>query len=264
MLQINHQILENELKRNLIKPYKLIRNLFFAALTTLAGMFLGMLIHTFHRGLPYIAANVFIWSLATYNASQLGSDPSNVRQYLKNKISLKDIFIAKNLSLFILAFPIDFLLIVLACSILNDWSSFRQAMGLGISSVIICLGLGNIVSTLWVYEPLPFLSIKKDRQKLLDWGAFFTFASISATLALMIAFLAGGLIVKLIDISTTEGAIAGLIVILGWSIGCWVLCLYISNRILDGDKQKFISKLDGEVNLVNNKRLQKILKIKQQ
>ena len=150
MNKLNYSLLKEELSHNLSRPFRLPLNLAIAAIGTLGFIFIGMLINTFHRGLPYISANIFIWSLATYNASQLGSDSVNVLAYLKSRSSIRQLFLIKNISLLVLALPVDILLISLACTLLHDWSIFVQSIVVGLSAVIICLGMGNIVSALWV------------------------------------------------------------------------------------------------------------------
>ena len=261
MLSIDSGLLKKELSRGMSKPWKLPINLTIAALGTLAFIFAGIFVNSFHRGLPYISANIFIWTLATYNASQLGSDSSNVMSYLNKKKSLKEIFIIKNLSLLIIALPIDILLIVLACYVLNDWSSFGRSIFLGLAAVVICLGFGNIVSTLWVYKPKSFLKIRKDRLQLYDYGVFLALSYAGASLALLAAGIMGLILVSTLNLNNPFYAIiAGLIMVI-WATSIWLLSLSISKKIVSKYSVNFYYRLKGESIIIKNAKLKRILKV---
>lgn len=261
MLWINNKMLSNEIQQNLKKPWRLPRNLLFAALGTFAGIAVGILIHTFHRGLPYIAADIFIWSLATYNASQLGTDSKKVISHAKTSENLKQIFIAKNLTLLILAFPINLLLITIACAILGDWSKFGESIVLAISAVIICLGFGNIVSVVWVYKPISYLKMRHSRLQIFEYGIFIGIAYISATLALVLASVPGELILKNIKIHTLIGGIIGVGIMIFWAILLWIISLNYADSLTRKYKNHFYNRLNGNTVNIKNKKLKKILKV---
>ena len=262
MHSFNSEFLKEELSQNLSKPFRLPLNLAIAATGTLGFIFIGIFINTFHRGLPYIAANIFIWTLATYNASQLGSDSDNVLAYLKNQLSIRQLLLIKNLSLLILALPIDFLLIVLACSVLHDWSNFVQSIVVGLSAVIICLGIGNIVSTLWVYKPVSILKIRHDRVQVFEYSVFMALAYAGATFSLLIAAIPAVIIVHTINYHTFPGSLIGLMIIIAWTASVWLITLKISVIITEKYNDKFIGRLQGKPVTINSLRLKKILAIK--
>ena len=262
MHSFNSEFLKEELSQNLSKPFRLPLNLAIAATGTLGFIFIGIFINTFHRGLPYIAANIFIWTLATYNASQLGSDSDNVLAYLKNQLSIRQLLLIKNLSLLILALPIDFLLIVLACSVLHDWSIFVQSIVVGLSAVIICLGLGNIVSTLWVYKPVSILKIRHDRLQIFEYSVFMVLAYAGATFSLLIAAIPAVIIVHTINYHTFPGSLIGLMIMTAWTATVWLITLKISVIITEKYNDKFIGRLKGKPVTINSLRLKKILAIK--
>ncbi|MEI7838785.1 MAG: hypothetical protein WCI37_03305 [bacterium] len=262
MYKINGEMLKKELGQSLTKPFRLPINLVIAAIGTLAFIFAGILINNLHRGLPYIAANIFIWTLATYNASQLGSDSNNVIAYLKTKKSIKQLFLIKNLSLLILAFPIDIVLIIVACDLLHDWSEFVQSIVIGLSAVVICLGLGNIVSTLWVYSPTPFMKIRHDRVKMFDYSVFLILAYSSATFSLLIASLPVLLIIDNLNNHKFPGNLISLVIMVIWTIAIWLITLKISIHITSKYSDRFFNKLSGQPLNIKNLKLRKILKIK--
>jgi hypothetical protein len=262
MNKLNVELLKEELSQSLSKPFRLPLNLAIAAIGTLAFIFAGIFINTFHRGLPYISANIFIWTLATFNASQLGSDSNNVLAYLKNKSSIRQLFLIKNISLLILALPIDILLIVLACSVLNDWSNFVQSIVVGLCAVLICLGLGNIVSTLWVYKPQSILKIRHNRLQIYEYSVFLTLAYSSATISLLIAAIPAEIIIHTINYRIFPGSIIALLIMLVWTVTIWLITLRISTNITKKYHDRFIGRLNGKPVIVNSPRLKKILKIK--
>ncbi len=261
MPEINRQLLSLELKQGLSKPFRLPINLTLAAIGTLACIFLGIFFNTFHRGLPYIAANVFIWTLATYNASQLGSDSTNVLAYLKTKSSIKQLFLVKNLVLLVLSFPIDIILIIIACNILGDWSNFPEAIVLGLSAVIICLGLGNIVSTLWVYTPKSLIKIRHDRLQIYEYSVFITLAYISATFSLLIAYVPALIIIHYLNYRVLPGSLLSIGIMFAWAIIIWLSTLKISINISEKNKNQFIGRLSGNPIIIRNKKLKKILRV---
>ena len=262
MLTIDSLLLKEELNKSLKKPFRLPINLAIAAAGTLASIFIGILINTFHRGLPYIAANVFIWTLATYNASQLGSDSNKVLAYLDKQSSIKQLFLVKNVSLLILAIPIDIVLVIVACVILHDWSSFPQAIVLGLSAVIICLGFGNIVSTLWAYNPVSILKIRHDRVQMFEYSVFITLAYVSATFSLLIAAIPAGVIAHNINVHAFPGTLIGFIIIACWTGIIWGLTLKISVNITKKYYTRLSMRLSGKPVEINSPRLKKILKVK--
>ncbi len=262
MNKLNHSLLKEEFSRSLSRPFRLPLNLALAAIGTLGFIFIGMLINTFHRGLPYISANIFIWSLATYNASQLGSDSVNVLAYLKSRSSIRQLFLIKNISLLVLALPIDILLISLACTLLHDWSIFVQSIVVGLSAVIICLGIGNIVSTLWVYKPVSILKIRHDRVQMFEYSVFITLAYVSATFSLLIAAIPAGVIAHNINVHAFPGTLIGFIIIACWTGIIWGLTLKISVNITKKYYTRLSMRLSGKPVEINSPRLKKLLKVK--
>ena len=261
MNKLNYSLLKEELSRSLSRPFRLPLNLVIAAIGTLGFILIGMLINTFHRGLPYISANIFIWSLATYNASQLGSDSVNVLAYLKSRSSSRQLFLIKNISLLVLALPIDIVLISLACTLLHDWSIFVQSIVVGLSAVIICLGIGNIVSTLWVYKPVSILKIRHDRVQVFEYSVFMALAYSGATFSLFIAAIPALIIMNTINYSVFPGSLFGLLIMLIWTIAIWLVTLKISINITEKYKDRFIGRLNGERVIVKNPKLKKLLRV---
>lgn len=228
---------------------------------TFAGIGVGILIHTFHRGLPYIAADLFIWTLATYNVSQLGADAGRTRKHTAKKRSLKKLFFIKNLSLFMLALPIDLTLIIIACAVLNDWSKFWLAIVLAITAVIIGLGLGNIASVAWVYKPSSLWNMRRDRLRIFEYIIFITVAYLSATLSLLLATLPAWLLLIVIGIHSVIGVLVGLFILAVWAVGLWYLAAIFAESLSIRYRTFFIQRLDGNPLNIKNKRLKKILKI---
>jgi len=261
MHSFNSEFLKEELSRSLSRPFRLLLNLALAAIGTLGFIFIGMLINTFHRGLPYISANIFIWSLATYNASQLGSDSVNVLAYLKSRSSIRQLFLIKNISLLVLALPIDILLISLACTLLHDWSIFVQSIVVGLSAVIICLGLGNIVSALWVYKPVSILKIRHDRLQVFEYSVFMVLAYAGATFSLLIAAIPAVIIVHTINYHTFPGSVIGLMIITAWTATVWLITLKISVIITEKYEDRFIGRLNGNQSIIKSPKLKKILNV---
>jgi hypothetical protein len=252
--------IKSEAKHNLSRPWRLPKNLFIAAICTFAGIGIGIIIHTFHRGLPYIAADLFIWTLATYNVSQLGSDSSSTIQHITKNRSLRELFFVKNTSLFILALPIDLALIIIACAILNDWSKFWLAITLAISAVIIGLGLGNVASVAFVYKPTSLWGMRKDRLKIFEYLIFVSVAYVSATTALLLATIPGWLLLKIIGIHSLIGIIIGLLIVAVWSVGLWLISANLADKLGQRYRDFFISRLNGKPINIKNKRLKRILK----
>lgn len=257
----NYMSLRNEVIRNLSRPWRLPKNLFVAATCTFAGISVGIFIHTFHRGLPYIAADLFIWTLATYNVSQLGGDSVNALRHTSEKKSLKKLFFVKNVSLFIIALPIDLALIIIACSILGDWSKFWLAIVLAITAVIIGLGIGNFASVAWVYKPTSLWGMRKDRLMIFEYLIFITVAYISATAALILAFFPAWLLLKVIGVHSVPVIILGLIILAAWSISLWLLFANWANKLTVRYSGFVIDRLKGKPLSIRNKRLKKILKV---
>ena len=261
MRRINREPLKYELRQSIVKPWRLPRNMVLAAMGTFAGIGVGIIIHSFHRGLPYIAADVFVWTLATYNASQLGSDSDRVLEYSKNKDGIKELLLIKNLTLLIIALPIDTILVIIACSILGDWSKFWESILLATSSVIICLGLGNLVSVLWVYRPVSFLKMRKDRLLMFEYAIFIAISYVAATLAIALAMIPGEIILKTVKIHTLHGAIIGISIMIGWAIVLWILALIFADRLSNKYHDFFINRLNGNKLAIKNPRMKKILKV---
>lgn len=261
MRKIRLNGLGEEIRRDFARPYRLPRNLFLAALGTFGGIAIGILIHTFKRGLPYIAADVFIWTLATYNASQLGSDSLRVLAKARNTDRIKELFIVKNISLLMIAIPIDITLIIIACLILNDWSKLAESIILALSAVVICLGLGNLVSVLWVYSPIPFFRMLKDRVLILEYIIFISIAYLAASMAILLASIPGELILKYGNIHSFSGRLVGALIMLGWAFILWIIFLYWADSLSRKYRNLFVGRLSGErINIKNNK-IKKILKV---
>ena len=261
MNKLNYSLLKEELSRSLSRPFRLPLNLVIAAIGTLGFIFIGMLINTFHRGLPYISANIFIWSLATYNASQLGSDSVNVLAYLKSRSSSRQLFLIKNISLLVLALPIDILLISLACTLLHDWSIFVQSIVVGLSAVIICLGIGNIVSTLWVYKPVSIFKVRQNRLQVFEYSVFMIMAYGGATFSLLIAAIPATIIVHIIKYDTFPGSLIALLIMTAWTVAMWLITLMISINITEKYEDRFIGRLNGNQSIIKSPKLKKILNV---
>lgn len=253
--------LKRELKKALSRPWWLPRNLFISAIGTLGWIIISIHFHLFHKGLPYAAAEVFIWTLASYNASQLGSDSETVLKYTKQKRSLKELFILKNSTLLIFSIPVDIILISLACWFLGDWSRFWLAIPLAIVAVIISLGLGNIVSVAWVYKRDSLWKIRRNRLKIADYVIFVTLSYIAATLGLYLAVIPGNLLLHVTNLHSFSSVIFGLFLIFVWAIICWVVSLRLAERLAARYHGHFIGRLSGELMQVNNARLKKLLKL---
>lgn len=261
MNKINLTPLKHELSQELSKPWRLPRNLLFAALGTFAGLAVGVLIHGLKRGLPYIAADVFIWTLATYNAAQLGSDSLRVLNHTKKSNRIKELFIVKNITLLSIAVPIDIILIVIACTILGDWSKLGESVIYAISAVIICLGLGNLVSVIWVYNPISYLKLMKDRVLIFEYIIFISIAYIAATVAILLAAIPGELLIKNINIHSLSGKIIGTIIMLAWALLLWFIFLFWADNLSRKFNKQFIGRLNGERIKIKNSKLRKILKV---
>lgn len=254
-------LLKEEMSEALSKPWRLPRNLALAALATLAGISIGILIHTFHRGLPYIGADLFVWTLATYNACQLGSDSENVLKHTTTRQSLKAVFIYKNLSLLALALPIDMILITIACALLGDWSKFWYSVLLGLTAVIIALGFGNIVSVAWVYKPVSLWQYRHDRLKVFEYLIFLAISYISASAAIILAGAMGELLLKIINVHSFYQVIIGVAIMLFWAFVWWTIALNKADSLIKNHKNYFVGRLNGEPLKIKNKRAKKILKL---
>ncbi|MEI7682681.1 MAG: hypothetical protein WCJ24_00025 [Candidatus Saccharibacteria bacterium] len=253
-------LLNEELGRALARPWRLPLNLLLSAAGTLAGITIGVLIHTYHRGLPYAAANIFIWSLAFYNASQLGADADKVLKRAAKGRSLKSLFLYKNLALLIIAIPIDLALITFTCWVINDWNSYWFAILLAIIAVIISLGLGNIVSVVWVYKPASLWKMRHDRVRLVEYGIFLLISYLSATLALLLAFLPSNILLQVADTTSVIQVVSGIVILLSWAIFCWAIALGWANQLAFRYSDYFLGRLNGQTIKINNARLKKILK----
>ena len=254
-------MLKNEMKKAFSRPWRLPFNMFLAGVITLLGVGIGILTHRFHKGLPYVAAELFVWTLASYNASQLGSDSDKVLEHSAKSTTLKELFIVKNAALLLLAIPIDLFLIVLACSLANDWSRFGLAIILAFAAVIIGLGLGNIVSVVYVYKPVSLWKIRKDRLRLFELTVFGIVSYISATAALLLATIPAALLLKILNVSSIIEVMVGSCILVSWAMLWWVISLGWADKLARRYHGYFVGRLRGETLHIKNNRLKKLLKV---
>lgn len=256
-------MLKREMKKALSRPWRLPFNLMLSGVVTLMGVAISILLHRFHKGLPYVAAELFVWTLASYNASQLGSDSDKVLEHSAKNTTLKELFIVKNTALLLLAVPIDLILIVVACSIANDWSRFGLSIILAFTAVIIGLGLGNIVSVLWVYKPVSLWKIRHDRLRLFELLIFGTISYISATAALLLATIPAALLLKIFNVNSIIDVLIGSTILISWAIMWWAITLSWADGLARRYEGYFINRLKGETLHIKNVRLKKILKVQE-
>lgn len=252
--------IKKELWAAMTRPYRLPRSLLISAIGTVGYLIIAASLHLFHKGLPYATAEVFIWTMASYNASQLGSDPAKILSYPDKKTSLKDVFIIKNSVLLIISIPIDIILIATTCWYINDWSKFWYALILGVAAVIISLGLGNIVSVAWVYQPISMWKLRKDRLKIAEYLIFVTLSYSAASLALTLATFPASIILSFTNLHRFISVMSSIIILFIWAVLWWILSLKVSQRIASKYNQQFLRRLEGEPMHVKNKHLKKILK----
>jgi ABC-type multidrug transport system fused ATPase/permease subunit len=259
-MSVSLDSVKKELSRTMKKPWRLPRGLFISAICMFFYFVIAVYLHIFHKGLPYATTEIFVWTLASFNASQLGSDSEGALNHTKKKRSLKDLFITKNIVLLIFAIPLDFTLVTLACWLIGDWSSFWVAQILAIAAVIISLGLGNIVSVLWVYRPISPWKIRHDRTKIAEYLIFVALSYVAASIAVPLALIPGSLLYNNLNTHSAISVTLGILILLAWALICWTLSLRYAQHLADRHSKHFIGRLEGEPLKVKNPRLKKLLK----
>jgi hypothetical protein len=248
-----------EIRHSFKWPLRLPRNMLIAALCTYAGIAISIALHRFRHGLPYIAAEVFVWMLASSTACQIGMNTFKIEQKIGKDKSIKRVLIIRNVSLFLVAAPIGFGLIILASYLLHDWSKFWPSIILALSAVIINLGLGNLASVIWVYRPKSLWSIRKDRIRLYEFTIFGITSYVAAILALVMASIPA-LLIQNLGGHKLLGDIIKIAILFTWSVVIWIYCLMISDKFTKNNYEHIIDRLDGATINVKNKKLKKLLK----
>lgn len=109
------------------------------------------------RGLSYIGASIAAWLLAdTLTTNQFGAQGEAVATALDGKVGIGRLLLVKNLGLATLLLMITLPVTVAATAWVGRWGQLHDAVLVDLHVVLVWLGLGNIVSVLLPYRPIPF------------------------------------------------------------------------------------------------------------
>lgn len=123
------------------------------------------------RGLSYIGASIAAWLLAdTLTTNQFGAQGEAVATALDGKVGIGRLLLVKNLGLATLLLMITLPVTVAATAWVGRWGQLHDAVLVDLHVVLVWLSLGNIVSVLLPYRPIPFHKRWQLRHTWVRWG----------------------------------------------------------------------------------------------
>ncbi|HEV7207289.1 MAG TPA: hypothetical protein VGN54_00970 [Mycobacteriales bacterium] len=141
----------------------------------LAAAYLGYYRSTAHfpdHGLAYIGASLSAWVLADpITTNQFGGEGERVAAAITGEVGIGRILLVKNLGLGLLLLMITLPVSLVATAWVGQWRQLHDAVLIDLHVLLVWLGLGNIVSVLLPYRPIPFAERWRLRRTWLRWGS---------------------------------------------------------------------------------------------
>jgi hypothetical protein len=194
--------------------------------------------------IAYVGIAVVLYVLAdTVNTNQLGADSDRVLASLERSDSVRRILTIKNLSLAVLLVPLALLVSIVVRVLVGRWRLVTHTAMYDIGAVFLWLGLGNVVSVLLPYRPIPLRARLKARRTWKRWAVRqavpYVLYYLGPTLLVMLPFVAASYF-------RAFGPLRGVaypLLFLANGLAVWILGLWFASVYSDRHLPRFLTEL---------------------
>lgn len=192
------------------------------------------------RGLVYIGAAIAAWCLAdTLTTNQIGPEGQRASAALDGGVGIGRILLLKNLSLLVVLLMITLPISIAATAWAGQWSQLQDGVLVDLHVVLTWIALGNVVSVLLPYRPIPLKQRWRLRRSWSRWlvaiGMPYPLYLIVGWSAVPVQILARGRR----NLHPERYALFSLT----WGIGYWVVATLVATHLGEWQRGRLVQRL---------------------
>lgn len=192
------------------------------------------------RGLVYAGAAIAAWVLAdTLTTNQLGPEGERVATALSAGVGIGRLLVLKNLSLAVVLLAITLPISLAATAWVGHLGQLPDALLVDLHVVLTWMALGNVVSVLLPYRPIPLKERWRQRRTWFRWGSAL---GIPYALYLIVGWSSVPVQITAHGRRDVHPAVYAMFSLV-WGVGYWIVGTLMAKQFAEWQRDRLIRRL---------------------